>query len=144
VKGSQLIGGRTRVPGDARGIVTVLTEPLSLWGGFDPETGRVTDAHHPQHGAVLSGRILVMPGGRGSSSSSSVLLEAARRGSHPLAILLDRDDPILVVGALVAADLYGVTLPVVRLEPGNSGRFVNGRQVVVRAGSRRAKIQPDA
>ncbi|HXF74203.1 MAG TPA: DUF126 domain-containing protein, partial [Actinomycetota bacterium] len=68
--------GRTLVPGRAAGVAVVLAEPLSFWGGLDPATGRVIDARHPQRGAALSGRILVMPAGRGSSSSPSVLAEA--------------------------------------------------------------------
>lgn len=99
--------------GEVTGRVTKLGAPLSLWGGFDPVSGTVTDVNHPDHGASVSGRVLVMPGGRGSSSSSSVLLESARLGRHPLAIVLAEPDPILAVGALVAADLYGVHIPVV-------------------------------
>lgn len=115
MKGKTVIQGACLLPGRAEGAITLLSEPLSLWGGFDPESGRVSDVNHPQHGAMISGRILVMPGGRGSSSSSSVLLESVRLGVHPLAILIAELDPILVVGALVAADLYGVEIPVVRV-----------------------------
>jgi predicted aconitase with swiveling domain len=52
---------------------------------------------------------------RGSSSSSSALVEAVRRGTAPAAIVVTRPDPILVIGSLVAADLYGRELPVVIL-----------------------------
>ncbi len=103
------------VPGAAQGEVTLLQAPLSLWGGFDLASGTVADVNHPDFGAAIAGRVLVMPGGRGSSSSSSVLLESARLGVNPLAIVLGERDPILAVGALVAADLYGVSIPVVRI-----------------------------
>lgn len=106
------------VPGTAHGRLAVLTAPLSLWGGFDLESGKVSDVNHPQHGEVIAGRILVMPGGRGSSSSSSVLLESARLGIHPKAIVITDHDPILVVGALVAAELYGVSIPIVQAGAG--------------------------
>ncbi|HLA92113.1 MAG TPA: DUF126 domain-containing protein, partial [Actinomycetota bacterium] len=74
---------RTLVAGEATGEVLVLEEPLSFWGGIDPATGVVIDVHHPQRGANVAGTILVMPGGRGSSSSSSVLAEAIRAGTAP-------------------------------------------------------------
>ncbi len=61
------------------------------------------DPHHPQTGAVITGRVLVMPTGRGSSSSSYVLAEAIRAGTGPAAIVLLDADPILALGALVAA-----------------------------------------
>lgn len=108
-----------------------MTAPLSLWGGFDLVSGRVSDVNHPQHGQLISGRILVMPGGRGSSSSSSILLESVRQGFHPQAILLLEPDPILVIGALVAEDLYGVTIPVVVVAADVLEALCTGVQVVV-------------
>ena len=94
----------------------VLDEPLSLWGGVDPASGEIIDAHHPQRGAIVRGRVLVMPGGRGSSSSASVLAEAVRAGTAPAAILLGEPDLILAIGAAVAEELYGVRVPVVVLD----------------------------
>jgi predicted aconitase with swiveling domain len=107
---------RTLVPGTAEGPVARLTAPLSLWGGLDLDTGRICDVSHPQCGMALAGTILVMPGARGSSSSSSALVEAVRRGIAPRAIILSRVDPILVIGGLVAFDLYGIELPIVLAE----------------------------
>lgn len=98
--------------GTARGEVLHLDEPLSLWGGVDPETGSIVEKGHPQHGATLAGRILVMPHGRGSSSSSSVLAELLRTGRGPAGIVLRSPDPILVIGALVARALYDAMCPV--------------------------------
>lgn len=96
---------------DARALV--LTAPLSFWGGIDVETGSIIDRSHPELGQRVAGSVLVMPGGRGSSSSSSVLAEAIRRGTAPAGIILSVADPILTVGALVASCLYGVQCPIV-------------------------------
>jgi predicted aconitase with swiveling domain len=104
---------RTLVPGVATGPVLTLESPLSLWGGVDPSTGTIVDVHHPQHGVSVTGTVLVMPAGRGSSSSSTVLAEAIRAGTAPAAIVLLEPDPILALGAIVARELYGVTVPVV-------------------------------
>ena len=104
---------RTLVPGRATGEVLVLDEPLSFWGGVDPASGEIVDVHHPQRGANVTGRVLVMPGGRGSSSSSSVLAEAIRAGTAPAAVVLLEPDPIVALGAIVARELYGVVVPVV-------------------------------
>ena len=106
---------RVLVPGTAEGDVLVLDEPLSFWGGLDPDTGVVTDARHPQRGAVLTGMVVVMRSGRGSSSSASVLAEAIRAGTGPAAIVLAEADPIVVLGALVAGELYGIQVPVVEV-----------------------------
>jgi len=80
--------GRVLLAGTAEGSALVLAEPLSVWGGLDPETGLITDRHHPQHGRCVSGRVLVMPGGRGSSSSSTTLAEAVRLKMAPAAIIM--------------------------------------------------------
>jgi predicted aconitase with swiveling domain len=118
------------VPGTATGPAVVLEEPLSFWGGFDPATGRLVDPHHPQVGAALAGCVLVMPAGRGSSSSSSVLAEAVRAGTAPAALVLGEPDPIVALGAIVAEELYGSAPPiVVAPQPG----LVTGRRVTVRA-----------
>jgi hypothetical protein len=107
-----IIHGRTLHPGTASGTPIRLTAPLSFWGGTDNE-GRIVDAHHPQCGAVLTGRILLMESGRGSSSASSVLAEQIRARTAPAAIILSRPDPIIPLGALIAAELYDLNLPVV-------------------------------
>lgn len=108
--------GRVLLPGTAGGEAIVLDEPLSFWGGFDPTSGRVVDRHHPQCGAELTGRVVAMPSGRGSSSSSSVLAEAVRAGTAPAAVLLREADEIVVLGLLVAEELYGRSVPVVVLD----------------------------
>jgi predicted aconitase with swiveling domain len=98
---------------EVEGKALVLVEPLSLWGGIDVDSGRIIDRSHPDLGKTISGTILVMPGGRGSSSSSSVLAEALRKGTGPAAIVLSIPDPILTVGVLVAQTLYGIHCPIV-------------------------------
>ena len=105
--------GQSLSAGVAAAPALVLAEPLSFWGGIDAESGRVIDRSHPDLGARVTGTILVLPGGRGSSSSSSVLAECLRRGTGPSAILLSIPDPILTVGAIVARTLYGVSCPIV-------------------------------
>ena len=123
--------GRALVAGEAAGPALVLEAPLSLWGGMDPHTGRLCDHHHPQLGATVTGHVLVMPSGRGSSSSSSVLAEAIRLGTAPLAILLAEPDEILVLGALVAGYLYARTCPIVVLPGDHAGAIATGDRVEV-------------
>lgn len=103
---------RALTAGSADGEVLVLAQPLSFWGGLDLASGRLIDVRHPQVGAEISGRILVMPAGRGSSSSSYVLAEAIRSGTAPAAIVTREPDPILALGSIVAAELYGREVPV--------------------------------
>jgi predicted aconitase with swiveling domain len=98
---------------------------------MDPHTGRLSDHHHPQLGATITGQVLVMPSGRGSSSSSSVLAESIRLGTAPLAILLADPDEILVLGALVAEHLYGRTCPIVVLPADHPATIATGDHLEV-------------
>ncbi|HET7236680.1 MAG TPA: DUF126 domain-containing protein [Actinomycetota bacterium] len=132
-----MTAARTLVAGEATGDVLVLDEPLSFWGGIDPGSGEIIDVHHPQRGANVAGRVLVMPGGRGSSSSSSVFAEAIRAGTAPAAIVLLEPDPIVALGAIVARELYGTQVPVVVAE----AEVPIGR-LVVEAGLGGARLEP--
>lgn len=100
------------VLGTATGPALVLPSPLSFWGGVDPETGKIIDKTQAACGTPLAGKILVMPSGRGSSSSSSVFAEVIRNGLGPVAIIMARPDPIITAGAIVARSLYGIVCPI--------------------------------
>jgi predicted aconitase with swiveling domain len=84
-----------------------LDSPLSPWGGLDPLTGKIVDERHPQHGACIADRILVLPGSVGSTSGPSVLADCLRRGTGPVAIMLEQADSTLMVAVWVAETLYG-------------------------------------
>ena len=112
-------------------MVLVLDEPLSFWGGVDPETGRIIDRRHPQHSQNVAGRVLVMSAGRGSSSSSTVLAECLRAETGPAAIVLREADEILVVGALVAQFLDGSVMPIIQLDEASFARLQSGDEVSI-------------
>ncbi|MEO6294841.1 MAG: DUF126 domain-containing protein [Candidatus Limnocylindria bacterium] len=112
----------------------VLSEGLSLWGGMDPATGELIDAHHPQRGVNLAGRVVVMPSGRGSSSSASVLAEAVRAGTAPAAFVLSEPDLILAIGSAVAEELYGRAVPVVVISGAELATIRDGAEVRIGPG----------
>ena len=130
----------TLSPGAASGAPLRLDEPLSFWGGLDPATGRIIDRRHPQRDANVAGRVLMMPAGRGSSSGSAALAEAIRIGVGPAAILLLERDPIVVVGAMVAAELYGRECPVLLADAEDWDRLAAASRLTVEAGPGGATI----
>ena len=103
------------VQNDATGHVVTCSEGLSFWGGVDPDTGIIIDAHHPQHGVSLAGRIVLMPSSRGSCSGSGVLLQLARNGQAPAALVFRENEDILTLGAIIAGRLFDCPVAVVRL-----------------------------
>jgi predicted aconitase with swiveling domain len=133
----------TLVPGAASGPVLRLDEPLSFWGGLDPATGAIIDRLHPQRGARVAGRILMMPGGRGSSSGSATLAEALRLGNGPAAILMLERDAIIVVGAMVAVELYGLACPVALVDGQDWEALEAAASLTLEAGPDGAAIRAD-
>jgi hypothetical protein len=128
------VSGGLLAPGTARAAALVLDEPLSLWGGLDPATGAISEPRHPQHGAVVTGRILVMPAARGSSSSASVLAEAVRARTAPAGIVLGEPDLILAIGAAVAEELYGIRVPIAVAPRATLASIVDGQTVDIGSG----------
>ena len=112
----------------------VLSEPISFWGGIDPETGIIADVHHPQHGQCVSGRLLALNSSRGSSTGSYVLMELMRAKIAPKAILVSEPDGVICTGVLVGTAIYGYELPVIQLpknaleglKSGLTGKVVSG------------------
>lgn len=117
--------------GPVEGELLVLSEPLSLWGGLDADTGRIIDARHPQLGASVKDRILALPHGRGSSSASAILLEAVRQRTGPAVIILRETDGILALGAAVAREMYGRQPAVLLVADRDFERLVTGERVRV-------------
>ncbi len=128
---SEHIAERVVVAGRAEGPVVVLDEPLSFWGGFDSSTGLVIDVHHPQHGVNLTGAVVVMASGRGSSSASSVIAESARAGTSPGALVVRVSDEILSTGAIVADELYGRPLPIVEVDEATFAACASAAQISI-------------
>lgn len=119
------------VDGSASGPALVLPEALSLWGGLDPETGDIIDPRHPNLGDNVTGKVLVLPIGRGSSSASSILLEAVRQGKAPAAIVLAETDAILALGAAVAREMYDQAPPVVVVKSGVYRQLHTGQTIAI-------------
>jgi predicted aconitase with swiveling domain len=109
------LSGRVLVAGEAHGSALVTDTPFSWWGGLNPLTGEIIDRRHPLSGEHVNGRVLVFPFARGSSSTSSAMLETLRAGTNPAAIINYEVDPVVVLGDVVADELWGKSFPIVVL-----------------------------
>ncbi|MBL9058429.1 MAG: aconitase family protein [Mangrovicoccus sp.] len=123
--------GRVILAGDATARVLAASEGLSFWGGVEPASGRVIDAHHPLFGACVTGTVLMLPTSRGSCTGSGVLLDLALNDRAPAALVFRAAEDVLTLGAMVAARVFGRTLPVVRLEPDAFDRVARASTVTI-------------
>jgi hypothetical protein len=99
--------------GVASGTALVTSQPICFWGGLDPKTGTITERDHELKGQNVTGTVFVFPTGKGSSTTSAILLESVRCGTAPAAIVNLKTDPILVIGAIIAEKLYDHVIPIV-------------------------------
>jgi predicted aconitase with swiveling domain len=124
------------VDGEAAGPVLGATVPLSFWGGVDPASGEVIDRAHPLSGERVTGRILVLPAGRGSSSASTVLLELLAAGLGPAGIVLRQVDEVLATGAIVADRLFDVSIPMIAVDDATFTAALAAGHAEIRPGGR--------
>jgi predicted aconitase with swiveling domain len=129
-----VLQGRPLVRGAAEGRLLVTRQPLSMWGGLDAATGRIIDPHHELQGQCVTGAILALPTGKGSSTASVVLLDAIRRRTAPAAIITAGVDMILTLASVVADEMWGEGIPVVLATEEDFSRL---------ASSIRARIEED-
>jgi len=122
---------RAIIPGSAQGEVLVTASPLSFWGGIRAETGEVIDRRHEKSGEIITGKIFAFPNGRGSSTSSAVLLECIRAGTAPAAIINSSVDSAMALGSIVADELYGKSVPVLVLSEKDFAGLHDGDSVEI-------------
>ena len=125
------ISGKPVIPGSAKGIALVSTEPLSFWGGYDWKSGEITDRRHPLSGSNAKAKILAIPFTRGSSTTSAVLLEAIRAETSPSGIITTGTDFFFALASVVADELYSKLLPLVAVSVSDFVRLQTGDQVEI-------------
>lgn len=129
--GEQAYAGEEVVAGAATGRLLVADVGLSFMGGVDPATGVVVDTHHPLRGRSIAGTILAIPSGRGSCAGSLTLFELLMNGHAPAALIFRHSETILTLGDIIALELFGRGIPIVRLPAEAFAALANGRQARV-------------
>lgn len=88
--------------GRATGEALVTTQPISFLGSIDPKTGVVIEKGHELTGKSITGKVLVFPGGKGSTVGSYVIYQLKKNGAAPAAIVNIKAEPIVAVGAIIS------------------------------------------
>jgi len=94
--------GRSIYLGTAQGEALVTAQPISFFGGVDPETGIVVERGHTLEGQCIAGKVLVFPTGKGSTVGSYTLYRLKMNGQAPLAILNAECETIIAVGCIIS------------------------------------------
>lgn len=138
---------RLIVEGEASGSVLVCPEGLSFWGGVDPKTGIIVDAHHPNHGDCIAGKCLLMPTSRGSCSGSGVLLQLALDELAPSMIIFSESEQVLTLGSIVCDRIFSVQIPIIRLtkhcyEAAANSTWIELRDHQLQIGNKQIALEP--
>ena len=96
------IAGRSIARGIGKGKVLLSRDAISFLGGVDPKTGVVVENGHSLEGKSIAGTVLVFPRGKGSTVGSYVMLQLAKNGVAPAAIINLEAEPIIAVGAIIS------------------------------------------
>ena len=94
--------GRIIFKGKAEGEALVTSQPISFYGGVDPNTGVVTEKGHELQGQSVKGKILVFPQGKGSTVGSYTLYRMKKNGVAPVGMINKECETIIAVGAIIS------------------------------------------
>lgn len=127
-----VLKGQTIKSGIFEGEAVVSQTPFGFYGAVDPATGAISDKRHELYGQVIADKVFIFPEGRGSTAGAIVILELARCGTCPGAIINCTTEPILATGVILAEKFYNkkiVTVHQLNRDPTEITK--NGDKVVV-------------
>ena len=94
--------GRIISKGTAQEEALVTSQPISFYGGVDPNTGEVLEKGHELQGKSVKGKILVFPTGKGSTVGSYTLYRLKKNGAAPVGIINKECETVVAVGAIIS------------------------------------------
>ena len=120
------------------GQVVKCEKPISFLGGIDPAEGRVVEGDCA--GLEIAGRIFVFPSGKGSTVGSYSVYGLRYHGRAPLAFVMARPDPVVLVGAVMADIPLVYGIPHELLRDGDMVRVHGGEGLVEIRGVRTVNV----
>lgn len=97
----ELYKGRSISKGIGEGEALVTSQPLSFFGGIDPDSGIIRDRGHELFGVKISGKVLVLPPCKGSTAGTWTLCRLSENGVAPSAIIIGKSDVIVTAGVIM-------------------------------------------
>jgi predicted aconitase with swiveling domain len=94
--------GRIIYKGTAQAEALTTTQPISFYGGVDPDTGVIIEKGHQLQGQSVKDKILVFPQGKGSTVGSYTLYRLKKNGVAPAGMVNQECETIIAVGAIIS------------------------------------------
>ncbi|MEM4662402.1 MAG: DUF126 domain-containing protein [Candidatus Diapherotrites archaeon] len=97
-----ILKGRTIASGKVKGECLVTKQPISFFGGVDPETGIVIEKGHELEGKCIADKVLVFPHGKGSTVGTYTIYRLKKNNKAPAAMVLAECEAIVAAGAILS------------------------------------------
>jgi hypothetical protein len=94
--------GRIISKGTTQEEAMVTSQPISFYGGVDPNTGEIIEKGHELQGKSVKGKILVFPNGKGSTVGSYTLYRMKKNGVAPAGMINKECETVVAVGAIIS------------------------------------------
>lgn len=94
--------GRIIFKGKIKSEALVTSQPISFYGGVDPDSGVLIEKGHELEGKNVKGKILVFPTGKGSTVGSYTLYRMKKNNTAPAGIINKECETIVAVGAIIS------------------------------------------
>jgi uncharacterized protein len=117
--------GRIIFKGKAEGEALVTSQPISFYGGVDPNTGVVIEKGHQLQGISVKGKILVFPQGKGSTVGSYTLYRLKKNVVAPAGMVNRECETIVAVGAIISEIPCVDKVDMTKIKTGNKVRIEN-------------------
>ena len=118
--------GRIISRGVAEGEALTTTQPISFYGGVDPETSEILEKGHELQGKRIKDKILVFPTGKGSTVGSYTLYRLKKGGVAPAGIINRECETVVAVGAIISEIPCVDEVDISQIETGDTVRIENG------------------
>jgi len=118
--------GRIIARGIAEGEALTTSQPISFYGGVDPETSEILEKGHELQGKRIKGKILVFPTGKGSTVGSYTLYRLKKGGVAPAGIVNKECETVVAVGAIISEIPCVDEVDISKIETGDIVLLENG------------------
>ena len=118
--------GRIISRGKAEAEALTTIQPISFYGGVDPNTGIVIEKGHELQGQSVKDKILVFPQGKGSTVGSYTLYRMKKNGTVPAGMINRECETIVAVGAIISEIPCVDKIDISQIKNGDKVRVENG------------------
>ena len=114
---------RTIIGGKAQGSALVTQQPINFTAAMckvpnvlPSKRAEIRDSHHELFKQNIADRVLVFPSCIGSTHTGLVLLDLVSMGRGPAALVVQRNDSLLIAGVVLSDVWFDRRIPVVEYE----------------------------